>query len=114
MARASTLICRAQVMRGGVDPYVPITGYRRIKLPRPSLAGIVAVITETPPPLEPDPRTADEREMLLGFLRRQRRTVPDDAQERGGTPADLAVDCLGHIGVSDIAGGLGRDAGAWG
>ena len=32
-------------------------------------------MTDTPPPLDPDPITADECEMLLGFLRRQRRTV---------------------------------------
>lgn len=32
-------------------------------------------MTDVPPPLDPDPITADEREMLLGFLRRQRQTV---------------------------------------
>src|SRR5207237_9555110 len=72
---------------------------------RQSLAGIVAVMTETPPPLDPDPTTADEREMLLGFLRRQRGTVLatahglTDEQARSTPPGRLTpiIAILNHL-----------------
>jgi len=62
-------------------------------------------MTESPPPLDPDPRTADEREMLLGFLRRQRRTVLaaaeglTDEQARSTPPGRLTpiIAILNHL-----------------
>lgn len=62
-------------------------------------------VTNTPPPLDPDPTTADECEMLLGFLRRQRRTVLKaaegltDEQARWTPPGRLTpiIAILNHL-----------------
>ncbi len=64
-----------------------------------------ACVTDAPPPLDPDPRTADEREMLLGFLRRQRETVLrvaeglTDEQARWTPPGRLTpiIAILNHL-----------------
>jgi len=54
-------------------------------------------MTDVPPPLDPDPTTADEREILLGFLRRQRAFVLatadglTDEQARWAPPEGLLL-----------------------
>lgn len=62
-------------------------------------------MTDVPPPLDPDPTTADEREMLLGFLRRQRAFVLatadglTDEQARWAPPEGLIpiIAVLNHL-----------------
>lgn len=64
-----------------------------------------AGMPDVPPPLDPDPTKADECEMLLGFLRRQRQTVLkaaeglDDEQARWTPPGRLTpiIAILNHL-----------------